>query len=156
LNAGRTSEGWLGPLRAIRSEPGSCLMLAVAAIFSITATLGKVLILHSSPLFVAAAYFPLLAVVLAPFALARPRVRRELAGSPGRGALIGFTFALMAFAHYYAIEIAPVAYMIAVKRTSLIFATFWGWLFFKEGHLRERLLGVTVIMAGVLLVALAR
>ena len=131
-------------------------MLLVAAIFSLAATLGKVLILHSSPLFVAAVYFPLLAAVLTPFALTRPRIRQEIAGSPGLGALIGLAFALMAFAHYYAIEIAPVAYMIAVKRTSLIFATLWGWLFFQEGHLRERLLGAAVIVAGVLLVALGK
>ncbi|MEJ2031929.1 MAG: EamA family transporter [Deltaproteobacteria bacterium] len=155
LNASRTVEGWLGPLRAIRSEPGSRLMLSVAAIFSVTATLGKVLILHSSVLFVAAIYFPLLALILAPVAFARPQVRRELMSSPGQGALIGFAFALMALSHYYAIKIAPVAYMVAVKRTSLIFATVWGWLFFQEGHLRERLLGATVIVAGVLLVALA-
>jgi len=34
LNVGRTSEGWWGPLAAIRSEPGSKLMIVVAALFS--------------------------------------------------------------------------------------------------------------------------
>ena len=156
LNVGRTSEGWWGPLAAIRSEPGSKLMIVVAALFSVTATLGKVLILHSSPLFVAAVYFPLLAGVLTPVALARPRLRREMIRYPGQSALIGLAFALMALSHYYAIELAQVAYMIAVKRTSLIFATLWGWLLFKEEAVRERLTGAVVIVLGVLLVAMAK
>ena len=61
----------------------------------------------------------------------------------------------MAIAHYYAIEIAKVAYMIAVKRTSLIFATLWGWLFFKEEQITGRLAGATIIVIGVLLISFA-
>ena len=47
-----------------------------------------------------------------------------------------------------------VAYMISVKRTSLIFSVLYGWLVFKEEHIRERLLGCMVMVIGVALITL--
>jgi len=59
----------------------------------------------------------------------------------------------MALEHFYAIEIAKVAYMIAVKRTILIYSTILGYLFFKEKNIRQRLIGVIIIVIGVFLIA---
>jgi len=67
--------------------------------------------------------------------------------------LIGLTFALSALTHFYAVKIAAVAYVVAVKRTSLLFAVLWGWLFFNETRMRERLAGAALIVFGVLLTA---
>ena len=47
---------WM-PFKAIRREKGSLLMIAVAVIYSVTATLGKMAIEHSSPLFFGITYF---------------------------------------------------------------------------------------------------
>jgi uncharacterized membrane protein len=44
--------------------------------------------------------------------------------------------------------------MLSVKRTSLIFGVLYGWLLFKEGNIRERLLGTVVMLAGVVLIAM--
>ncbi|MBI5125325.1 MAG: EamA family transporter, partial [Planctomycetes bacterium] len=41
-----------------------------------------------------------------------------------------------------------VPYMISVKRTSLLIGVFYGWAFFGETHLRERLLGSAVMLLG--------
>jgi uncharacterized membrane protein len=43
--------------------------------------------------------------------------------------------------------------MIAVKRTSLIYSTILGYLFFKEKNIRQRLIGVIIIVIGVFLIA---
>ncbi|MFQ5586735.1 MAG: EamA family transporter, partial [Thermodesulfobacteriota bacterium] len=48
LNVRTASEGLLGPIRAIGKERGSLLMILVALIYSITSTLGKVAVSHSS------------------------------------------------------------------------------------------------------------
>lgn len=53
LNVHTSMAGILEPLRAIRRERGSVLMLIVAFIYSITSNLGKVAIQHSSPAFFA-------------------------------------------------------------------------------------------------------
>ncbi|MBI5343904.1 MAG: EamA family transporter [Deltaproteobacteria bacterium] len=51
LNASALRFSITGPLRAIIKEPGSVLMVIVAFIYSITSTLGKVALKHSSPVF---------------------------------------------------------------------------------------------------------
>jgi uncharacterized membrane protein len=51
------------------------------------------------------------------------------------------------------IELAPVAYMIALKRTSILFALILGRVFFREGALRERLLGAFLMLIGAVLIS---
>ena len=46
----------LGPIRALRRERGSLLMLTVALIYSLTSALGKLGVLYSSPVFFGFAY----------------------------------------------------------------------------------------------------
>ena len=51
-----------------------------------------------------------------------------------------------------AISLTKVAYMISVKRLSLLFGVLYGHYLFREGCLRERLLGTTLMLAGVILI----
>ena len=58
----------------------------------------------------------------------------------------------MMVSHFTAISMTDVAYMISVKRTSLIMSVFYGWALFKEEKIKERLLGSIVMLAGVILI----
>lgn len=150
LNVRATKEGVLGPIRAVTREKGSLLMLLVALIFSITSTLGKLAINHSGPVFFGAIYFTLVTVAFSPFVLAgkdrpRPRWRWGLLG-------VGLSYGMMALFHYLALSMTQVAYMISVKRTSIIFSVLYGWLIFREKDIGERLLGSAVMLVGVVLV----
>lgn len=155
LHAGTIGKGVLEPLRAVATEKGSVLMLAVAFIYSITSSLGKVAINHSSPLFFGAAYFLLLAIVYTPFAL--PGIRRAAISKSGMRTmlLVGALNAVMVLSHVFAISLAKVAYMIAVKRTSLLMSVLYGWLLFREEKIGERLLGAALMFAGLVLVVTA-
>jgi drug/metabolite transporter (DMT)-like permease len=53
-----------------------------------------------------------------------------------------------------ALTMTLAAYVIAVKRTSILFEVLLGHLVFRERGLRERLAGVVVMIAGVLLITL--
>jgi len=154
LNVTKTEKGLLAPFKAIGSEKGSILMIIVAALFSLSSTFGKIAITHSSPLFFAGIYYPFVGLLLAPYALSKSKVRTEAFSHPWRSIFIGISFAGMALAHFYAIAIAKVAYMIAVKRTSLVFSSILGFIFFKETDIRERLLGGIIIIVGVFLIAM--
>lgn len=154
LNIHTRNEGWLAPIRAILREDGSRKMIAVAFLYSITSSLGKVAIQHSSPAFFGAVYFPLLALVTLPYfgTTAGGKGFHTLASQTGLFALIGFLQAVMIFTHVLAISLVEVSYMIAIKRTSLLFALVFGYLFFRETHIRERLLGAACMVAGVALI----
>lgn len=159
LNLGEIGKGLLAPLRAIGRERGALCMIGVAFIYSITSTLGKKAIAASSPLFFAAAYFTLLVCVLTPVALwgGRHELRRMAESGTLRAACApGLLYGLMIMAHMTAVSLTNVAYMIAVKRTSLLIGVLYGHLLFKEPGMRHRIPGALLMVAGVALIASGR
>ncbi len=48
-----------------------------------------------------------------------------------------------------------VAYTVAVKRTSLLIGTVYGFLLFRQLNMRERLLGAILMLAGFVVVVFA-
>jgi drug/metabolite transporter (DMT)-like permease len=148
--------GPLEPLACLARERGARLVLVVAVIYSVTSALGKVGMRHSSPTFFGVAYVGFLALCLAAVALARGEGRaalRELRPTP-IFLLIGVVVAGMTFLHFTAIGMTNVAYMVAVKRTSLLVSVVFGRVFFGEAGLRRRLPGAALMLAGVLLLGL--
>jgi drug/metabolite transporter (DMT)-like permease len=153
LNVHLTKEGIWGPLHAIRRERGSLIMVGVAFIYSLTSNLGKIAINHSSPLFFSVLYFTLLTIVFYIYALARGKAPR-LFSKPKKFAPIGFFNAMMIITHFLGLELTKVSYLISIKRTSLLFSIFYGYVMFREENIRERLLGGLVMLAGAVLISL--
>jgi len=156
LQIERAKFGWLEPWLAIFKNRGSLYMLIVAICYAVTATLGKLAIQHSSPLFMTIVYFSLLALGYTPFVLISTKGKlTPLSGIPAGFLKIGLAMALMAITHFSAIGMIQVAYMISIKRLSLLFAILYGFFWFKEQNLRERLIGGIIIIAGATCIALA-
>jgi uncharacterized membrane protein len=42
--------------------------------------------------------------------------------------------------------------MISIKRLSLLIGVFYGWMFFKEKEIRERLIGAALMLAGFVMI----
>ncbi|MDZ7267956.1 MAG: DMT family transporter [candidate division KSB1 bacterium] len=153
---GSRRKSLLSPLQALAREKGSRLMLLVAALYSVTSTLGKVAVQHSSPFFFAVFYYPLASLVMLPLTAAHARRGWRFAGGQvGLFLLIGLAVAATVVCHYLALSRVEVAYMISVKRTSMIFATLLGWWFFHEENILQRLWGCSVMLAGVILIVSA-
>lgn len=151
LNASASRNGVLGPLKAVLKEPGSVLMLAVAVIYSVTSTLGKVAVQHSSPVFFGFFYPFTLTVVLTAFLGLKGNLRGVFS-RPATFIPIGLCTSAMVLTHFIAISMTQVAYMIAVKRMSLVFSVIYGWLLFKEEKIKERLAGSALMLAGVVMI----
>ncbi|MBN2885122.1 MAG: EamA family transporter [Chromatiaceae bacterium] len=157
LNAEQARAGWQHwwkPFAAILREPGARLMLMVAALYAFTATLGKGAMRYMAPQDFGAFYFVLLGLVsLLLFALPEPRLLRRLARRALPVLTVGALMAIMVYSHFLAIAEAPVAYMIALKRTSLLMGILCGALCFGERGLRARLPAGALMLAGVALIA---
>jgi len=69
---------------------------------------------------------------------------------------IGATFALMIIFHMLAMSLANVAYMISIKRTSLLFSILYGHLLFKEGKIAEKVLGAIIMLIGFVLIVFSK
>jgi len=156
LQIDRAKYGLFEPWLTIFKNRGSLYMFIVAVCYAVTATFGKLAIQHSSPLFFAIVYFFLLAVGFTPFALISCKGKiKPLFQFPMKRIQIGLAMALMAICHFTAIGMIQVAYMISLKRLSLLFAILYGWWFFNEKNIQARLVGGTIIIVGAVCIAFA-
>jgi len=154
LNLSKTQYGILGPMRAIFTEPGSRLMLFVSFIYAFTSTIGKLAIIHSNPYFFGTIYNTALTMIMILFIpVAAPAAPKKfMIQKPGVGVLLGAIVAVTIFSHTLAISMTNVAYMISLKRTSLLFGVIYGALWFREEKIAERLTGAVIMITGVFII----
>ncbi len=160
LHLNLRKEGLLAPFKAVLREKGSALMLCVAVIYSLTSVLGKRAIQHSGPVFFAAFYFVILGLIVPAvifmFETRSRQIGRTLLKPTGPWIAVGLAQAIMVLTHMWAINLVAAAYMIAVKRTSLVFSVIFGKLVFGEENIRQRLAGACLMLLGVAVIAAAQ
>ncbi len=157
LNIHKVQLTLLEPIKAIFKERGSIMIIVVAFIFSITSSLSKMAIEHSSPIFFGSFYFVLVTLLFTPIAVGKNKgkiviTKKDIIPLTS----IGITYSLMIIFHMLAINLTNVAYMISVKRMSLLFSIFYGYLLFNEKKIAERTVGSMIIFAGFLLIVLCK
>jgi uncharacterized membrane protein len=154
LNLSKTRDGLLDPLMAIFREAGSRLMLLVSFLYAFTSTIGKLAIIHSNPYFFGIIYNIALLMLLTLFlpAAAKAEPVKNLFRRPLIGLILGALVATTIFSHMLAISMTNVAYMISLKRTSLLFGVLYGALWFKEERIAERLTGAIIMITGVFII----
>jgi len=155
LSLGSGRKGLFAPFQALIREPGARLMLGVALIFSVTAALYKVAILHSEPLFLGVCYpFFFTGGMLLAYPVARSRLRPPLNFSWKWGLLLGGFFSLSCLSVSQGLAFGSASYVIAVKRLSLLFSVLMGGLYLRERPFFPRLAGAVLMTGGVILIAL--
>jgi len=157
LNLAKSSDGtsaFMAPFKAILREEGSRLMLITAALYSVNSVVGKGMLGYASPLFLGSFYFLLIAVV-AGFVFVRKGDGSwaSMRKHPWAILFVGIFMAAMVLSHFYAVIRIEVAYMVAVKRTSLLFGILYGAWLFNEKGLAHHLLAGALMVAGVFLIA---
>lgn len=150
----RDWRGWVAPLAAMHRQRGARLMLGVAALYALTSTLGKQATQLLPAEVFAAFYFAVLGLVAALLVLApRPRLAgslvHRLVRRPWPALLVAGLLGVMVYTHFTAIQQVEVAYMMAVKRTSLVFGVLYGILLFREPGLATRLPAGLVMLLGI-------
>jgi drug/metabolite transporter (DMT)-like permease len=147
----------MAPIKAVAKERGAVYMILVALIYSITSSLGKLAVTHSSPAFFGAAYFAAISICLLPLVSINTggqRIITALRQNIRAAAAPAFFLAIMAITHYAAIGLGNVAYVISIKRSSLLIGSLYGFLFFQEKQVGGRLAGSLLMFGGFLLIVL--
>jgi len=67
----------------------------------------------------------------------------------------GISFSVMAATHMAAMSLTKVAYMISVKRLSLIIGIIYGYVLFREENIKTRFLGAVLMLTGFVMVVMA-
>jgi drug/metabolite transporter (DMT)-like permease len=156
LNIDRNQWSVLAPIRAMMKETGSRIMLIVAFVYSFGAVIGKIAILHSSPLFFSMSFFLVFNLIMLVLLFAFRKIhlstfRKEYK----KGMVAGVLFFFQILCHSFAISMVKAAYMISIKRFSVLFGVICGRIIFKEKNIAIRFAGSFLMVGGAILIVLA-
>lgn len=151
MNLSTLREGLLTPFKSVLTNHGSLLVIIVAIIYTVTSTLGKKVVLLTDSAFFSFWYILILSIGIMPVIYWNKESPLHVFKNFKINFLIGTLVGLSAFSLFTAYNYAPVAYVIAIKRTSIIFSVLLGRLMFHEPAFGKRALGAGLAFAGVVL-----
>lgn len=146
------SVGMWGPLRAIAADRGARWMLLVALLWSITANLDKVAVEASSPATYLLSFQTGFALLFLP-SVVREGARAQVAKRWRGLLLLGVLAALMSLTQMIALRLTLAPYVIATKRSGMVFSILYGHYLFREPGIRHRIAGAAAMVAGMFLLA---
>lgn len=146
LNISSYKEGVFAPFKALFKEKGARLMLIVALIYSFDSAIGKKCIEISSVdsflfnyFFLISIGFLILNIIIKNFL----KLKELIKLIP-----LGFLTFLLGIFQFTAYSLAPVVYVISIKRMSILFSVLSGKIFFKEKRILEKVFGSILMIIG--------
>ena len=111
--------------------------------------------LHSSPLFFSFSFFIIFNItILLTLFITGTISGSTLTKNRRRGSLLGLLLTIHVACHGLAIAISNSAYMIAVKRSSILFTVILAIIIFREENPKWRGIGTALMFGGVMLISL--
>ena len=156
LNLSKSDVGIYAPLKALFYAPAARLMLLLSFIWSITGSIDRIAVQHFPLLFWAPAQMLAISILYLPLLI----YKKQLSGlksqsTTSRLMILGSFNGLSFLTYLYALTLAPVYYVVCVKRSSIIFSILLGKKLFAEENIAEKLLGATCMILGVAIISLA-
>jgi len=155
LHFKKNQANMFSPFGAFLREKGSWFMLVVAILFAFAAVIGKKAMLHSSPLFFSYFFFLVFSIiVLIGLLLFNRHNLWQIIRNTPKGLWLGTLLMIHISFHGLAISISTAVYMVAVKRSSILFSVLLSWFILKEADIRFRGLGTLLMFTGMLFITL--
>jgi drug/metabolite transporter (DMT)-like permease len=142
----------LAPFKCLLKNEGAVLVIIVALIYTVTSTMGKKVVTLTGSSFFSFWYLFLLSFAIIPVMYWKGDSPFRIFKNFKINLLIGTLVGMATYTLFTAYTYAPIAYVIAVKRTSIIFSVLLGNLVFKERCFGQRVLGAAIAFAGVILI----
>lgn len=149
------SKKLIQPFKNLFREKGTRYMLVVALVWAVSASVEKVAVLSSSPLFygvvidasLAAAYLPYVCFFHGQELRSVPLNLKKFSG-------LGLISAVMVITQFSAYKYLLASYVIAFKRAGVIFSVLLGYIIFKEKKIKKNLFFTLLMVAGAALLML--
>ena len=135
---------------------GIAIALLIALVISTYTLIDGFAVKHGPALSYGLTMFLLVPVLTTPIVVRHYGWERFIAGrhwQPARLILVGFLGVIAYLFALFAYSIAPVNYSEAIREVSVVIGAFAGWQFLGEKLGKIRVLGATVIFAGIVLIA---
>jgi drug/metabolite transporter (DMT)-like permease len=97
-------------------------------------------------------------VLLSPYVLAKERLwlKEEWIINKGSILVVGFLVLGSFLMVLFAMRMAKVSYVVAVREVSIVFSALYGIFWLKEKHGSQKLVGASLITLGVIFIGLSR
>jgi len=155
MNINNLKQGIIRPFRSLLKNKGTRYMLIVALMWSISANFDKIAITNSSVWQYAFTINVLITAGIATIVVAKGKFSTEQIKMEKVNLLMVGLFTTAGFyVHMTALSLTLVAYVIAFKRMGGMISVVYGRVFLGEQNLRARLLGASLMFAGVLFILL--
>lgn len=143
------------PFKELSKERGALLMLLVAVIFSISANIDKVGVISSNFSFYVLSLNIFLSTSLGIIMLLKKRRGSAVFIKNIKSlSMLGVLEASTQIFSVIAITMTIVPYLIAVRRTSIIFSSLFGFVGFKEKNIVQRSISISMMIIGVFILVL--
>lgn len=153
LQISKRKEGILAPFNELLHNKGPRTILLVAFIWSITSTLDKIGIQHSTPITWAAGINIMTMFILTPFILQKP-VGTIIKAHYLNILPVGIFTGGRMITQMIAVQTGILTYVISLKRTSILLVIIGGTLLFKEQGIKERLPGAILMILGIIMITI--
>lgn len=149
LNLENKNANLLDPFRSFYRNKGARIMLLIALLWSFTANIDKIGIQNSSPVIWAFTLLLFHVIFLFPvFFLKSKHQMKQIKKNWKQLVLMGLASALSIIFYVISVNIAVVAYVIAIKRTSTAMSVMYGHFIFHEKHFKYRIIGAILMIIG--------
>ncbi len=143
-------------LKSIKNK-GVLYMILCSLIYSVTSVLGRYMVIGFGPEFFASSYMISLTLCLSPFFIKNYGTYGIIKALKEwkMGTLLGFTLVLAIIPHFLSIKYLETAYMISLKRTSVIFSVILAYIILHESNFGTRLIGSILMFLGIVVISLS-
>lgn len=154
LELSRVRKSLFSPVRALVSHKGVQLSFIAYFIWAITPIFEKTAIMHTTPQvppFVSLVGFSISSIIFSSLAKARSKIKfTDIKGFIPVFLAIGFLGGLGQTTAMLAFSVGSLGLVTSIFKLSIIFTTILGWVLFKEQNIKNRLLGSSVMILGVI------
>ena len=155
LNVSESHKGFFAPVKALLEDKGSRYMFVVSLLFCFAVMAEKAALSYSNVVFFIIFYYFVISVLHVPVMIYKKldvigEVRKHYKGF----FVLALITAVIIFSQTYAISMANVAYVTALKRLSVLFTIVLGHHLFAERNLRDHLFAAFLMVVGVVMISL--
>ena len=155
LHISSIKSGYFEPIKSIFVGRG-LRMLVVAFLFGITASLAKIGIQLSNPAYFMFIHYLFVSLVLTILFFNKIKENKKQIKSNFKYFLVmGVAVAFSEILAGTAFKLTLVPYAISLKRSNVIFSVLIGYLFFREKHFKEAIIGSVIMFIGAVLITLS-
>jgi len=154
------SHGFIGPFKALFKPGGGLLPFLIAVIFSVGASANKYALQFadaaSYSVWLIAGTFMIATLYLFGFKtnFTKFKLDSKLIAKPSWSIFQGLLFSGMIYSELYASSLISASYMIALKRLAALVGVAFGYFVFKEKNIRERAVGASIMVFGVIILVM--